>query len=109
MARSEHRSFSAEQKFKILCEYLFKGTAISDVCQKYEIAPSQFYQWQKALMDNGSLALERKKSMHNESLQVKKMGLQIDRLKAEIQLKNNTLADLMYEHIELKKKWNGES
>ena len=109
MSKSEHRAFSADQKFKILCEHLVKGSAISEICQRHQIAPSQFYQWQKALMDNGAVALERKKSAHNESLQVRKMSEQIDRLKSEVQMKNNTLADLMHEHIELKKRWNGES
>lgn len=109
MSKGEHRVFSAEQKFKILCEHLVKGVAISEICQKHQIAPSQFYQWQKTLMENGSAALERRKSAHNESLQVKKMNEQIERLKSEVQMKNNTLADLMYEHIELKKRWNGAS
>lgn len=109
MAKREMRSFGGEEKFKILCEHIFQDVPVSGLCEKHKIQPSQFYAWQKQLMDNGSMALERKKSEHNESLRVRRLTEQLERLKSQVQEKNNVLAELMHEHITLKKNLNGEN
>ena len=40
------RSFAPEQKVNILREHLVEHVAVSDVCDKHQIQPTLFYQWQ---------------------------------------------------------------
>jgi transposase-like protein len=52
----QHRRFEPADKIKILREHLLDGRPLSEVCEKYSIAPTQFYQCQKALFENGAAA-----------------------------------------------------
>jgi transposase-like protein len=72
----QHRRFEPADKIKILREHLLDGRPLSEVCEKYSIAPPQFYQWQKAFFENGAAAfappkpgreyeLENKVNEHN--------------------------------------------
>jgi len=42
-----------DHKVAILRRYLVEKTPISDLCDEYGIQPSQVYQWQKVLLENG--------------------------------------------------------
>jgi TolA-binding protein len=92
-----------------LCERWVDQKPISEVCERYDISPTQFYTWQKAVIERATPLLDRKKSSHNESLQLQRMQGEVDRLQQEIQQKNNTLADLMQEYVQLKKMGSGGS
>ncbi len=52
----QHRRFEPADKIKILREHLLDGRPLSEVCEKYSIAPTQFYQWQKTFFENGAAA-----------------------------------------------------
>ena len=41
------RHYSPEQKVAILREHLIEQVAVSELCEKYQIHPTMFYQWQK--------------------------------------------------------------
>jgi transposase-like protein len=71
---------------------------ISDVCDQYQILPTMFYKWQKQLFENGAAAFERvsKRTVNaNER--------QIAALEAKLQQKNEVVAELLQEHVQLKK------
>ena len=46
--------WSASQKFEIALLALKNETTINDICKKYEVAPSQVYEWKKQLLEQGA-------------------------------------------------------
>jgi transposase-like protein len=99
MAEQQRRHFSSLEKVKILREHFLDGTAISEVCQKQQIQPSLFYNWQKTFFENGTAAFERQPSRSRVCVEQK----QISHLEAKLQRKDEVLAELLTEHILLKK------
>ena len=47
MNDNNRRYFTPEQKVAILREHLIEGKSVSDLCDKYHIHPTLFYQWQR--------------------------------------------------------------
>jgi transposase len=86
------------QKIAILKQYLVDKTPISDLCDEYGIQPSQVYQWQKILFENGAAAFERSPRRAEDANQRK-----VAALEAKLQQKNEVIAELMQEHVQLKK------
>lgn len=101
---SQRRQFSPEQKIKILREHLLDKVPISEVCEKHQITPTQFYQWQKTFFDNGAAAFAKSANnrVSNQSEQ------RITKLEDKLKRKDEVIAEIMAEHILLKKEL-GES
>ena len=66
---------------------------------QYQILPTQFYQWQKQLFENGAAAFERKGKPAGPSPHER----QIQQLQAKLAVKNEVIAELMEENVILKK------
>jgi transposase-like protein len=98
------RHFSPEEKVKILREHLLEGQPISEVCARHQINPTQFYQWQKTFFENGAAAFA--KQPHSRS--IGKSEQTITALENKIKRKDEVIAEIMSEHIQLKKEL-GES
>lgn len=95
----ERRHFSPQDKVKILREHLVEHRPISEVCQKHRIQPPLFYNWQKTFFENGAAAFERTGKPRRTSAEEKK----IEKLQAKLQRKDEVMAELLTEHILLKK------
>ncbi|HYG21430.1 MAG TPA: transposase [Verrucomicrobiae bacterium] len=95
----ERRHFSPQEKVKILREHLVDHKSISEVCEKHEIQPSLFYTWQKTFFENGAAAFEAVATPGRVSVEQKK----IQKLEAKLQRKDEVMAELLTEHILLKK------
>ncbi len=95
----ERRHFSPQQKVAVLKEHLVDGLAISDLCDRHHIQPTQFYQWQKQLFENGAAAFERKTKQTGPSPEQRK----IEALQTKLMTKNEVIAELMEENVSLKK------
>jgi transposase-like protein len=93
------RLFSNEEKVKIIREHLVEKVALSQICEKYQLQPSTFYGWQKTFFENGTAAFGKQPSHSRVSLEQKK----ITQLEAKLQRKDEVLAELLTEHIILKK------
>jgi transposase-like protein len=98
------RHFSPEDKMKILRLHLLEGVAISEVCEKHQIIPTQFYQWQKTFFENGAAAFAKTAGSRVSSQAEQKVA----RLEEKLQRKDEVIAEIMAEHILLKKEL-GES
>ena len=97
MGRNRRR-FTAEEKVRVLKRHLVDKEAVSDVCDKEGIQPTQFYQWQRQFFENGSAAFERKtKSPSNR--EAEKVLL----LEAKLRKKDEVISELMEDHVKLKK------
>lgn len=95
----QRRHFSAEEKVKILREHLLEKVPISQVCEKHQIQPTLFYYWQKTFFENGTAAFEKGPSHSRVSGSEKTIA----KLEAKIQRKDQVMAELLTEHILLKK------
>ncbi len=97
---SKRRFFSAQDKMAVLKRHLLEKVPISDLCDELGIAPNQFYRWQRELFENGQVVFESdRKSKAVESAKDRK----IEYLAGKLQRKNEVLAELMEEHVQLKK------
>ncbi len=95
----KRRHFQAVEKVNIIRQHLLEKRPISELCEEYDIKPTQFYQWQKMFFENGATAFETQKSTE-QKLREQKMSL----LETKIAHKDQVIAEIMEEHIKLKKK-----
>jgi transposase len=93
------RTFTAEQKVSILREHLIERIALSDLCDKHQIQPTQFYQWQKTFFEKGTAAFEATRKPLGASAQDRK----VQALEGKLTMRTEALAELMEEHVKLKK------
>lgn len=78
---------------------MLEGKPLSEVCEKYGIAPTQFYQWQKMFFENGTAAFEQKKAGREYELENK-----VKQLDKKLVKKDEVIAELVEHNIDLKKK-----
>jgi transposase-like protein len=84
----------------IVRRHLVDGVPVSDLCDEYGLQPTQYYNWQKQLFENGDLAFQRKRVDRREENRYEK---KIAQLEAKVQEKNEVVAELLQEHVQLKK------
>ena len=84
--RKERKHYTGEEKVAILRRHLLDKVPVSDLCEEHGLQPTVFYRWQKEFFENGAAAFQGK-----------------SRPEKKIQTKDEVLAELMAEHIALKK------
>jgi transposase-like protein len=96
--RKPRKNYTPVEKVAILRRHLIDRVPVSDLCDEYQLSPTLFYVWQKQFFENGTSAFERKDSTSgNQHLRT------ITALREKLQRKNEVVAELMEEHIKLKK------
>ena len=96
----QRRHFAGTEKVAILKRHLLDKVPISDLCDELGLYPNQVYGWLKEFFENGHAAFDNgRKSKAAEDAN----HLQIERLQAKLQRKDSVLAELMEEHVLLKK------
>ena len=101
MEKKIYRTHTSEFKLKVLQQHLLDKVAVSDICEEHKLKPSVFYSWQKDLFDHGEVVFNIKNNKHPHADCQKK----IKYLEEKITQKNEVLAELMQEHIKLKKEF----
>ncbi len=71
---------------------------MSDLCDELGLNPTVFYSWQKQFFENGAAALQRRRKGRGASPEARK----VEKLEAKLTQKNEVLAELMQEHVQLK-------
>lgn len=105
---SKQRKFrTPEEKLAIVKEHLIGKVPVSDLCKKHKIAPSQFYSWQTDLFDNGAQCFDKSKTkkaaQKQETKQLKELESKLKKAETKLSQKNEVVAELMEEHLKLKK------
>jgi transposase len=96
----QRRHFAGTEKVAILKRHLLDKVPISDLCDELGLYPNQVYGWLKEFFENGHAAFDNgRKSKAIEDANQQK----IERLEAKLQRKDSVLAELMEEHVLLKK------
>src|SRR5216683_1004008 len=98
--RNERKHYTAEEKVAILRRHLLDKVPVSDLCEELGLRPTVFYRWQKEFFENGSAAFQSKE---RPARQVEEKQKRIEFLEKKVQTKDEVLAELMAEHIALKK------
>jgi len=96
--RKPRKHFAAEEKVAILRRHLVDQEPISKLCDELGLQPTAFYRWQKEFFENGAAAFQTKARAKAQAEQER-----IEYLEKKIQRKDEVLAELMGEHIALKK------
>lgn len=96
--RKERKNYTAEEKVAILKRHLVDKEPISSLCDELALQPTVFYRWQKEFFENGAAAFQTKARPNHQAEQER-----IDYLQKKIQTKDEVLAELMAEHVALKK------
>ena len=96
--RKERKNYTAEEKVAILRRHLVENEPISKLCDEQGLQPTVFYRWQKEFFENGAAAFQAKARANHQAEQER-----IEYLEKKIQRKDEVLAELMGEHIALKK------
>ena len=76
---------------------------VSQICDKHGLSVVNFYNWQKLLFENGAVAFERKPNSANVKRQEDANVAKIEVLETKLQQKNEVIAELLQEHVQLKK------
>lgn len=97
--KKQRKHYTAEEKVAILRRHLLENVAVSDLCEEHSLQPTVFYRWQKEFFENGAAAFERKNGGRDHQAEQER----IERLEKKIQTKDEVLAELMAEHVALKK------
>jgi transposase len=100
MMKRQRRQISAADKVAIVKAHLVDKVPVSDLCDKHGILPTQFYGWQKLFFENGAAAFEAaaKRRPRDDG-----KDRRIAALEAKLAQKNEVVAELLQEHVQLKK------
>ena len=97
--KKARKQYTAEEKVAILRRHLVDKEPVSKLCDELALQLTVFYRWQKEFFENGAAAFQTKQPQHSRQPEQER----IERLQKKIQTKDEVLAELMAEHIALKK------
>lgn len=98
--RNARKHYTAQEKVAILRRHLLDKVPVSELCEKEGLQPTVFYRWQKEFFEHGAAAFESKE---RPARQVAEKQKRIEYLEKRVQTKDEVLAELMAEHVALKK------
>ena len=98
--RNERKHYTAQEKVAILRRHLLDKVPVSQLCEEKGIRPTVFYRWQKEFFEHGAAAFE---SQEGPSRKADEKQKRIEFLEKKVKTKDEVLAELMAEHVALKK------
>ena len=104
---SKKKYFTPEQKVAIVRRHLLENVPVSDLCEELDIHATQYYTWQKQFFENGAVAFERRPNKANQRRHENAREKKIAQLEEKLQRKNEVVAELLEEHVQLKKAVGG--
>ena len=96
--KKTRKHYTGEEKVAILRRHLLEQEPVSKLCDEFGLQPTVFYRWQKEFFENGAAAFQAKARSDHPAEKDR-----IELLEKKIQRKDEVLAELMSEHIALKK------
>ena len=94
------RHFTAEQKAEIVRRHLAGKEPVSNLADEFGLQPSLIHNWVKLVLAQAVRAFDRPSGKRRqEEAEAQKVA----RLEAKLANKNEVIAELMQEHVQLKK------
>ncbi len=101
----DRKHYTPKEKVAILRRHLLDHVPVSQLCDEYHLQPTLFYRWQKQFFEQGEAAFALPaKNDSSASFEQK-----ISALEQRLARKNEVVAELLEEHVQLKKSINGEA
>ena len=94
------RFFTPEQKAEIVRRHLSGKEAVSDLADEFGIQPTLIHNWVNQVLAQAERAFERPTTRRRQE---DAREQKIARLEAKLSNKNEVIAELMQEHVQLKK------
>ena len=104
MEKNTRKRYTAEEKVAILRMHLLEKVPMSDLCDQHLLHPTMFYRWQKEFFKNGALAFNGTLGTKRE---LESRDRRIAEMEGHLAAKNEVIAELMQEHVALKKRLGG--
>jgi transposase len=95
------RKFSPEEKFRIVKEALTTDISISEICKKYGIYSTIFYNWQELFFESALEGLKGRKRGPGSQAE----GRRVEALTKDNQRMKDVIAEIAAENIDFKKKF----
>jgi transposase-like protein len=99
---SSRKYLTSEEKFKIIKEHLTTKTGATEICKKYGIGSSQFYNWLEQFYEGALAGFDKSKRAQsigaNSAAQVK-----IEEQRREIERMREVVLEIAAENVQLKK------
>jgi transposase-like protein len=99
----KRKRYTPDEKAKILREVLEDGKPVSEIAEKYELHPNCIFKWRKQLLEEGKQTFRIKRT----DISSKAKDRKIFALEDKIKHKDEVIAELAQELLELKKKYPG--
>lgn len=65
---AKHKKWSPSAKFEIVLKAIKGETTLNEICERYQVAPSQVHTWKKQFLEQGQAVFEKKQK--NSSIKV---------------------------------------
>lgn len=96
--KKNRKRYTGKEKVAILRKHFIEKVPVSDLCEEYNVQPSNFYRWQKTFFEQGEIVFQHKSDSKDKVYEKR-----IETLERKLAKKNDVLAELMEEHVDLKK------
>jgi transposase len=96
--RKPRKHYSPHEKVAILRRHLLEKEPVSQICEELGLNPNVFYTWQRQFFENGTAAFE-----NHRRPAVDPKDARIQKLEDKLRQKNEVVAELLEEHVKLKK------
>ena len=93
------RRHTAEQKAELLRQHLADKKPVSEVCTEAGIGPGLFYSWQRDLLAGAPALFSSRRAPSRE----KELEEKVSRLEARVARKDQIIAEVTEEYVNLKK------
>jgi len=103
--KTERKHYSPDQKVLILRELLENNVPISQLAAKYQVHLNDIYNWKKKLFEGAKETFQPKSSIQKQTTSEQK---KIERLQSKLRDRDEAIAMLLKENIEIKKSIDGE-
>ena len=100
--KKKRKQYTPEEKVAIVRKHLIEQVPVSDICEEYQLQPTVYYRWQRALFEQGAMVFERQGGSES-----KKLKRQIVQLEEKLAKKHEVLSEVMEEYVALKKENGG--
>jgi transposase-like protein len=96
----KRRHFTSQQKAEIVRGHLASKKAISDLADEFGVQPSQIHHWINQVLSQAERAFDRSTGNRRpDEVKDRKIAF----LEGRLANKNEVIAELMQEHVQLKK------
>jgi len=103
----DRKHYAPKEKVAILRRHLLDHVPVSQLCDEYHLQPTLFYRWQKQFFEQGDAAFVATSSASKTNPTV--LEQKVSSLEEKLKRKNEVVAELLEEHVQLKKSINGEA